>query len=301
MNEMMERTPEVIAAEIGAIRSQTRQVVLSAAMEIGKRLIEAKAMLPHGTWGGYLEKLEYSGRTAENLMRVYEEYGKNPNPQAFANLSYSKAVALLALDGEQREALMEEKPVADMSVRKLQEEIEAIRAEAEARQVTIDQLTGDLEKERGERERMEQGTRDALARAESAAKEMCQAKEQRKAAEEQIKAAEAQIKAAKLEAEHAQARAREAEQALQEKPEPEKVIETVEVVPAEVEAELERLRKVAAKAPNESVIRFRAEYERLVKQFEAVRGLLEEMSEEDSLRYRSAVKKAALAMAERMG
>ena len=75
----------------------------------------------------------------------------------------------------------------------------------------------------------------------------------------------------------------------------------MEVVPAEVEAELERLRKVAAKAPNESVIRFRAEYERLVKQFEAVRGLLEEMSEEDSLRYRSAVKKAALAMAERMG
>lgn len=49
------RTPVVIAAEINTIKSQTTNVVLAGSIEIGRRLKEAKDMLPHGEWGRWLE------------------------------------------------------------------------------------------------------------------------------------------------------------------------------------------------------------------------------------------------------
>ena len=51
MNEpIIERTPLVIAAEINRIKQQTCKIMLTNAIEIGKRLKEAKALLPHGEW-----------------------------------------------------------------------------------------------------------------------------------------------------------------------------------------------------------------------------------------------------------
>jgi len=44
----VERTPQVIAAEIIAIKNQTRKILLASAIEVGRRLAEAKALLPHG-------------------------------------------------------------------------------------------------------------------------------------------------------------------------------------------------------------------------------------------------------------
>ena len=61
------RTEEVIAAEIRVIKEQTRVAVLSGAIEIGRRLAEAKAIVPHGQWGAWLEEnVDYSERTAQN-------------------------------------------------------------------------------------------------------------------------------------------------------------------------------------------------------------------------------------------
>ena len=88
----VERTPQVIAAEILAIKSQARKILLTSAIEVGRRLAEAKAIIPHGEWLQWLEQsVGYSCRTAENLMRLYEAYGQKQeglaNSQTFANLS----------------------------------------------------------------------------------------------------------------------------------------------------------------------------------------------------------------------
>ncbi|MBR0293461.1 MAG: DUF3102 domain-containing protein, partial [Acidaminococcaceae bacterium] len=74
--EFKERTPEIVAAEIRQIADQTRKMVLNNSIEIGKRLCEAKEMVPHGEWGSWLEKeVNFKQSTANNLMRIYTEYG----------------------------------------------------------------------------------------------------------------------------------------------------------------------------------------------------------------------------------
>ncbi len=107
-----ERTPEIVAAEIRQIADQTRKMVLNSSIEIGKRLCEAKEMVPHGEWGSWLEKeVNFKQSTANNLMRIYTEYGDiqgelwgaSAKSQTFGNLSYSQAVALLAVPAEERE------------------------------------------------------------------------------------------------------------------------------------------------------------------------------------------------------
>ncbi len=139
MNDItITRTADVIAAEINGIKAQTRAVMLCGSIEIGRRLVEAKDMLEHGQWTDWLEKsVDYSPRTAQNLMRIFEEYGANQIPlfgdnaktQTFADLTYTQAVALLGIPADQREAFAEDNDVAGMSTRELQE---AIRKQKEA-------------------------------------------------------------------------------------------------------------------------------------------------------------------------
>ena len=132
--EFEERTPEIVAAEIRQIADQTRKMVLNSSIEIGKRLCEAKEMVPHGEWGSWLEKeVNFKQSTANNLMRIYTEYGDiqgelwgaSAKSQTFGNLSYSQAVALLAVPAEEREEFVKENHVEDMSTRELQEAIKA--------------------------------------------------------------------------------------------------------------------------------------------------------------------------------
>ena len=133
------RTPEVIAAEINYITQKTRETVLSGAIEIGRRLVEAKELVPHGQWEQWLgENVSYSQSTANNLMAVFREYGSDQQSlfaragsTALEDLSYSKAVALLVLPREQREEFLAENPVNDMSTRQLQAEIKKAQEELE--------------------------------------------------------------------------------------------------------------------------------------------------------------------------
>nr|DAE21210.1 MAG TPA: Protein of unknown function (DUF3102) [Caudovirales sp. ctkvU4] len=132
--ELEVRTPEIVAAEIRQIASQTIKMVLNNSIEIGKRLCEAKEMVAHGEWGEWLEKsVNFKQSTANNLMRIYVEYGESQGQlwgasaksQAFGNLTYSKAVALLAVPPEEREAFVEKNDVENISTRELQEAIKA--------------------------------------------------------------------------------------------------------------------------------------------------------------------------------
>ena len=135
-NLVVNRTPEVIAAEINSIKEQTRKVVLYNSIEIGRKLVEAKELVPHGEWGIWLEEaVDYSKSTANNLMKIFEEYGSdqitllddNLKSQAFGNLNYSQAVLLLGLPSDDREKFVEENKVDEMSTRELKKAIDDLK------------------------------------------------------------------------------------------------------------------------------------------------------------------------------
>lgn len=100
--------------------------------QIGKLLTEAKSMVGHGGWEKYLEeKVSYSQSTANNFMRLYQEYGEfGPNLQTFGNLNPSQALALLALPEGKREEFAEAHDVESMSVRELKAQISAEKERA---------------------------------------------------------------------------------------------------------------------------------------------------------------------------
>lgn len=130
MKEIQEiRTLDMIEMEIRVLQDQAQRVVLGYAIETGRRLEEAKAMVGHGNWGDWVKKMGYSQSTANNLMRVFREYGASQqslfggeaNSQALGNLSYTKALQLLALpDQEEREKFVAEHDVEAMSTRDLE-------------------------------------------------------------------------------------------------------------------------------------------------------------------------------------
>lgn len=97
-------------------------------LDIGRRLLEAKGMLPHGEWLPWLnERVEFSERTAQKFMRLAQKWS---NPSALADLGATKALMLLALPEEEREEFVEDHNVIDMSARQLEQ---AIRERDEAR------------------------------------------------------------------------------------------------------------------------------------------------------------------------
>ena len=122
-----ERTPLVIAAEINKIKQETSKFMLTSAMEIGKRLKEAKDLLPHGEWGKWLvESVSYSQRTANKLMQLFKEYGDNllaevgrSNSPVLANLTYYQALLLLGIPEDEREKFILQHDVKNMTTGEL--------------------------------------------------------------------------------------------------------------------------------------------------------------------------------------
>ncbi len=170
---IVQKGSEQIAAEINGIKRTVRGVMLSAAMEIGRLLIEAKGIVPHGEWGAWLENnVDYSQTTANDMMRLYTEYGDRQisldggpsNEELFGALAPSKALALLALPEEDRREFVQTKPVEDMSVRQLREEIAQLKDEKAASEAARDILRGDVENLEAARQKAEQEKKDAEAK-----------------------------------------------------------------------------------------------------------------------------------------
>ena len=133
------RDIEVITHEILDAKRAGGEAILT----IGKGLMEAKAVLPHGEWLPWLtEKVEYSERVAQKFMRLARHYS---NPNTCSDLGMSKALMLLALPEQSREEFIgelhevdgEEKSVIDMTARELQAAIkerdEALKAAEQAK------------------------------------------------------------------------------------------------------------------------------------------------------------------------
>lgn len=128
-----QRSLATVTAEIRAYQDAARRMAVQYSIEIGRRLIEAKEMVNHGEWGSYLrEELGFSQSTANNHMAMFRAYaadqmrldGDNLKNQAFGNLSYTQALALLALPSEEeREAFVQSHDMDKISTRELREEL----------------------------------------------------------------------------------------------------------------------------------------------------------------------------------
>lgn len=132
------RNIETITGEI----LDAKRIGGEAILTIGRCLIEAKGMLPHGEWLPWLnERVEFSERTARNFMRLAREW---TNRQTLADLGASKALTLLALPPEEREQFMDENNVIDMSARQLEQAIkERDEAKAAAAHAAAEQRTAE--------------------------------------------------------------------------------------------------------------------------------------------------------------
>ena len=171
-----ERSIGDITTEILRLKQDAGNAILG----IGQRLIEAKAMLPHGEWLPWLtEQVEFSERTARNFMRLAREWTIR---QALADLGAAKALTLLALPPEERERFMEEnhvvdgeeKSVIDMTSRELEKAVkerdEALHAAEAARAAaeTADQSRAKMEADMTALKKLHQATQAAEAQAREA-------------------------------------------------------------------------------------------------------------------------------------
>lgn len=138
------RSIEIVTAEIHTIRDNVARVFMDGVVQIGRRLEEAKQLVPQGEWLAYLDKeLGYKPSTAQNYMRIAREFGdgqiglsgKTPS-DFFGNLGYSQLLPLLGLPEEEREQLAEEHDLAGMSSR----EIQALVKERDEAKANADKL-----------------------------------------------------------------------------------------------------------------------------------------------------------------
>lgn len=121
------RSIDIVTAEIYTIRDNVARVFMDGVVQIGRRLEEAKQLVPHGEWTDYLDtKLGYKPSTAQNYMRIAREFGDGQvglsgktASDFFGNLGYSQLLPLLGLPEEEREQLAEEHDLAGMSSREI--------------------------------------------------------------------------------------------------------------------------------------------------------------------------------------
>lgn len=149
MNDVEERKEETvkavrnldtIAGEINTIKQQARSYITNSCIEIGARLTEAKRLIGHGNWSKWLEEsVDYSERTAQNLMKIYRAFGvegnegklfgKELDAEQVKELNYTQMTALLKIkDDDERAEFMEEHrdELKDMSTRELEAKIKEL-------------------------------------------------------------------------------------------------------------------------------------------------------------------------------
>lgn len=295
---LTERSPFLIAAEINSLKDQTRKMVLYNSIEIGRRLIEAKAMVEHGQWGEWLEKsVDYSQRTATNLMKIAEEYGQNSNWQALANLNYTQAVALLGISQEEREEFVQSNPVSEMSTRELQKAIQEKERVEKEKQELEEKLKAAEKKAEEEHnswqivsdsyKRLEKTNHEHHERAERLKKELEAAKASGNVAE--VERLQESQKKADRELELSNQKIKELERELKEKP-IDVATATIEIekIPEEIERELNDLRKKtkelevkADQQNNAAIAKFTVYFDTCVKDFGSLLGTLAEFKETD--------------------
>lgn len=250
-----QRDIQTVTTEIRTLHRQAQGMATIYAIEIGRRLKEAKSLLRHGEWGEWLEnEVEFSRSKANSLMKIFEEYGAkqvslfgDANSQTIGNLPYTHALKLLAVPAEEREEFAEEHHVEDLSSRELDRlikerdaavrraeeseerelaqadalaELEALRDKVE----TQEQMAGEgraalrqmEEKVAAAKERLEQEQKKAKEREEKLRRELEEARKNPDVPEEVLQKLRAEVEeAASASVEKAQKEAQEAKVALE--------------------------------------------------------------------------------------
>ncbi|KOR90641.1 hypothetical protein AM231_06015 [Paenibacillus solani] len=273
---VLTRTPDVIAVEIRSVDEQARKYMLQSAIDIGKKLKEAKELVPHGEWEGWLQdNVNYSQSTANNFMRLSEEY---ENSQAFANLSYTQAVALLSIPAEEREIFAEENKVGDLSTRELQTLIKE-KKELEKQLKKANEQTEyerlELEKLKISLSEMQQqnGMNYELAERYKADLEAAQ----KTGDVEQINKIQTKLNQKESELVDNKKKIKELEKQLKAKPIDIPAPEIIEKVPEDVEKELAQLREQVKRNENKAMAKFAVIFETVVKDFDNLLGALYEI------------------------
>lgn len=250
-----QRDIQTVTTEIRTLHRQAQGMILNYAIEIGRRLKEAKSLLEHGEWGEWLEnEVDFSRSTANNFMKIFEEYGAkqvslfgDANSQTIGNLPYTHALKLLAVPAEEREEFVEEHHVEDLSSRELDrlikerdaavrraeesEEREMAQADALAELEALRDKVENQEKLAGEgraalrqmeekvsaaKERLEQEKKKAKEREEKLRRELEEARKNPDVPEEVLQKLRAEVEeAASASVEKAQKEAQEAKAALE--------------------------------------------------------------------------------------
>jgi myosin heavy subunit len=303
MNEVATRTPVMIAAEINSIKEQTRKLLIVNSIEIGRRLSEAKSLLPHGEWGKWLEEsVDYSQRTANNLMKVFQQYGDDQlalfgtslKSQSLANLSYTQAVALLSVPEDERETFVQENNVEEMSTRELQKAIK----EKEELQIRLDKISA----------KAELGQKELKTTSGLLSKQLeisYKLKEQLKTAQvtgddEAIKSLQDKLDASEQRQKELNEQNKNLQKQLKEKPIDVPVTKVVEKIPDEIVAEIAELRKASAPGGKEAM-KFQVCFDHLVSGFRDLLTSLNDIPDADmKKKYSSAVSGLLEKMGERL-
>lgn len=318
------RDIEAITAEILDAKRAGGEAILT----IGRGLMEAKALLPHGEWLPWLEeRVEFSEKAAQNFMRIARNYA---NPQALADLGATKALMLLAVPDNARDEFIstphlvdgEEKTVIDMTSRELDRAIkerdEALRAAAQAqadraaaeqarKKMAEDMALANSRMEglRDEAEAQAERLKTARANAERLEAELRELRS--RPVEVAVQVDEAAVEAARREAEAAMRSKLDRAKAAEKKAREDLMELTSALQRAKMEREdalqrldaMQRAEKRAAMASNEDLVLFRELFERVQEQVNRIHGLLLKARDKDADRAEK-MSKALLALAEKV-
>ena len=324
--EQAKKDPEVLAVEIRSLQQQAQVVVMSYAVEIGRRLCEAKAVVSHGEWGRWLEeKVQFSQSTAQNYMKMYERYGSEQaslfgeeKTRELRDLPYTKALKLLAVPEEEMESFLEEHQVAEMSTRELEKAIrerDQARQEAEAWRDTADK-TAESARQAEERARQARDSAQALrlrleelenrpveVAVEAPSQEMLEEiraaeaqkyTQEREKLEKKLKKAESQAQKAGQEAQALRAQAEKAQAEARQEVQKEKTALEEEKAQAEARAaELERRLKLA----DGTTAVFQVYFQSMQENWKSMLQIIQKADQEQGEK----LKKALGALVERMG
>lgn len=295
-----QRDIDIITEEINFYKQQAGIAIL----EIGKRLVEAKAQLSHGEWLPWLEKkVEFSERSAQQYIRLWKEYGKSAT---VADLGVRKALVLLALPeseredfaGEKHDVNGEEKTVSDMTVKELEKaiaernaareeaalakmDLDTARAHAEDARHQVDELTAQLHELRSRPTEVAVQQVDATEEQLTAARQEAEAAAARRVAE-----LEKALEKARSDAAAAEDRKEAAEAELQDaERERDSALDAAKGYKAEAEA----AHKLAAAAGNEGMTKFKVVFDQTVANVNTLAELLRGLTDSQQEKLRRAM------------
>lgn len=276
------RNPQTIADEINAIKREVEGAIINGAIEIGKRLCEAKALMPVGSWGQWLqENVEYSERTAQNMMAVYNEYGKRGIPEGLKNASLTNALAMIGLPEDIKHDLLESGAPEEMSSREFKAEIEKLKAEKADMQCTIDGLIEDVKEAEKNAETVEAEANRQAERVKEMLKDAENEKEEMRRgmleATSEAQGSREELARLRRERDDIERRLKEAEQAVKMEP---------AVIKEDTPETLEKLHKLeeqlsGQKRESEGMVLFRAAWKRFVDVFRECESLIGRVESDD--------------------